>query len=87
MISWIGLLEASVSGGICIILFFFISLLFGGKYPAKYKKVIWLLIAIRLCIPISFSLLPQVLTVKVPVYVFHEREKSGVAGAAKGEPG
>ena len=80
MISWVGLLEASVSGGICIVLFFVISQLCGEKYPAKYKKVIWFLIGLRLCIPISLSLLPQVLTVKVPVYVFHEREKSGVAG-------
>ena len=82
MISWIGLLEASVSGGICIALFFFISQLCGEKCPAKYKKVVWLLIALRLCIPISFSLLPQALTVKVPVYVFDERENSSTTGAA-----
>ena len=79
--SWVGLLEASVSGGICIALFFCISQLCGEKCPAKYKKVIWLLIALRLCIPISFSLMPQALTVKVPVYVLDARENSSMAGA------
>ena len=82
MISWLGLLEASASGGICIILFFVISQLCGEKYPAKYKRVIWFLIALRLCIPISFSLLPQAFTVKVPVHVLGERENGSMAGAA-----
>ena len=82
MISWLGLLEASASGGICIILFFVISQLCGEKYPAKYKRVIWFLIALRLCIPVSFSLLPQALTIKVPVYVIDERENGSMAGDA-----
>lgn len=81
MISWLGLLEASASGGICIVLFFFISQLCGEKYPAKYKRIIWFLIALRLCIPISFALLPQALTVKVPVYVLEGREKGSMAEA------
>ena len=80
MISWLGLLEASASGGICIVLFFIISQLCGEKYSAKYKRVIWFLIALRLCIPISFSLLPQALTVKMPVYVLDRRENSSMAG-------
>lgn len=82
--SWLGLLEASASGGICIVLFFFISQLCGEKYPAKYKKVIWFLITLRLCIPINFSLLPQAFTVKLPVYVLGERVNSGMADVANG---
>ena len=82
MISWLGLLEASASGGICVVLFFVISQLCGEKYPAKYKRVIWFFIALRLCIPISFSLLPQALTIKVPVYVIDERENGSMAGVA-----
>lgn len=82
MISWLGLLEASVSGGICIILFFFISQICGEKYPAKYKRMVWFLIALRLCIPISFALLPQALTVKVPVYVLDGRENGSMATTA-----
>ncbi|MCH5255267.1 MAG: hypothetical protein J1F41_10115 [Lachnospiraceae bacterium] len=76
MISLIGLLEASVSGGICIILFFLVSQLCGERYPAKYKKVIWLLIALRLCIPVGFSLVPQPVTIQVPVYVLEGKEES-----------
>lgn len=82
MISWLGLLEASVSGGICIILFFFISQICGEKYPAKYKRMVWFMIALRLCIPISFALLPQALTVKVPVYVLDGRENGSMATTA-----
>ncbi|MDE5893188.1 MAG: M56 family metallopeptidase, partial [Acetatifactor sp.] len=68
-----GVLEASVVGGICIILFFLVSQLFGERYRANYKKVIWLLIALRLCIPVSLSLFPKPVTVHMPVYVLGER--------------
>ena len=80
MFSWMGLLEASIAGGICIILFFLVSQLCGERYTAKYKKVIWLLIALRLCIPINSSLFPQPVTVQMPVYVLGERGSSRVVG-------
>ena len=80
MFSWMGLLEASAAGGICIMLFFLVSQICGGRYTAKYKKVIWLLIAIRLCIPINSSLLPQPFTVRMPVYVLGERGSGQAAG-------
>lgn len=74
MISWMGLLEASVAGGICIILFSFASQLCGQRYWAKYKKIIWFLIALRLCIPVSSLFISQPFTVQVPVYVLGNRE-------------
>lgn len=80
MITWMGFLEASVAGGICILLFSLVSQLCGERYRAKYKKVIWLLIALRLCIPISASLIPQPFTIKMPVYVLGGRTGSPVAG-------
>lgn len=72
MFTWLGLLEASAIGGICIVLFFLISLLFGERYRAGARKVIWLLIALRMCIPISSSLFPKPFTVQIPVYVLQE---------------
>lgn len=69
MFTWLGLLEASVVGGICIILFFLVSQLFGERYRANYRKVIWLLIVVRMCIPISMSIFPKPVTVQVPVFV------------------
>ena len=81
MFSWMGLLEASIAGGICIILFFLVSQLCGERYTAKYKKVIWLLIALRLCIPINFSHFPQPVTVQMPVYVLGERGSSQAVGS------
>lgn len=74
MVSWIGLLEASVTGGICIALFLLASRLFGERYRAKYRKVVWLLIALRLCVPVSFSVVPKLFTVQMPVLVLGESE-------------
>ena len=73
MFTWLGLLEASAVGGICIVLFFLISLLFGERYRANYRKVIWLLIALRMCIPVSILLFPKPVTVQVPVFVMTSR--------------
>lgn len=80
MISWMGLLEASVAGGICIVLFYLLSQICGERYWARYKKVIWLLIAVRLCFPVSSPLFPQPFKVQMPVYVLGERDSSQVAG-------
>lgn len=80
MFSWMGLLEASVAGGICILLFAVASQLWGQRYWAGYKKVIWLLIGLRLCIPVTLSLLPQTFTVQVPVYVLSERGNGQALG-------
>lgn len=81
MFSWLGLLEASAVGGTCILLFFLISLLQGERYLAGYKKIIWLLIALRMCIPVSISLFPKPVNVQVPVYVLREDRKTAVWGS------
>ena len=79
MFTWLGLLEASVVGGICIVLFFLVSLLSGERYRASYKKVIWLLIALRMCIPVNLSFFPKPITVQVPVYVLKENSQAADA--------
>lgn len=80
MLSWMGLLEASVAGGICIVLCLLVSMLCGGRYRAKYKKIVWLLIALRLCIPVSLPVFPQLFTVQLPVYALEVRESKPVIG-------
>lgn len=82
MSAWLGLLEASVVGGICIVLFFAVSQFLGVRYRSGYKKVVWLLIALRMCIPVSTSFFPKPFTVQVPLYVL--RESGAEAGAAYG---
>ncbi len=77
MFSWMGLLEASAAGGICIVLFFLLSQLFGERYSAKYRRLVWILIAVRMCVPVCASLLPRPLTVQVPNLVLGERRISG----------
>lgn len=79
---WLGFLEASAVGSICIVLFFVISLLLGVRYRTGYKRIIWLLIALRMCIPVSTSFFPKPVTVSVPLYVL--RESGAGAGSAHG---
>lgn len=82
MFTWLGLLEASVVGGICIVLFFLVSLLSRERYRAGYKKVVWLLIALRMCIPVSISFFPKPITVQMPVYVLRENSQAADADNA-----
>lgn len=77
MFSWMGLIEASAAGGICIIVFFFVSQLFGERYWARYRRLIWVLIALRMCIPVCASLLPRPVTVQIPNLVLGERRTAG----------
>lgn len=75
MFTWLGLLEASAVGGICIVLFFLLSQLFAERYRAGSRKVIWLLIALRMCIPISTVSYPKPINVQVPVYVLRDESR------------
>lgn len=79
---WLGFLEASAVGSICILLFFAVSQLLGARYRTGYKKVVWLLIALRMCIPVSTSFFPKPVTVSVPLYVL--RESGFKAGSVHG---
>lgn len=89
---WLGLLEASTVGGICIVLSFMVSQMLGVRYRAGYRKVIWLLIALRMCVPFSSSFFPKPITVQVPLYVLGESEagmpyEAQIAGKAEAAAG
>lgn len=56
-----------------MVLFFLVSHFSGERLRAEYRKAIWLLIALRLCIPVSSSVFPQPFTVQVPTMVLGER--------------
>lgn len=87
MFTWVGMLEASVVGAICIVLFFLFSRLWGERYRAGYRKVIWLLIALRMCIPVSTSFFQKPVTVQVPVYVFGETRQAALTDAVPQDGG
>ena len=82
MFSWTGLLEASVTGGICIVLCALVSILCKERYRARYKKIIWFLIALRLCIPVSTPFFPQPFTIQLPVYVLGDGESARIIDSA-----
>lgn len=78
MLIWLGMLEASVVGAICIVLFFLVSRILGERYRIGYRKVIWFLIALRMCIPICASFAKPI-TVQVPTYVLQQNRQMAEA--------
>lgn len=72
----IGLLGASLAGGICILIFYIISILCRNKYRIRIKKVIWLFIALRLLIPLNIMGI-KTITVEIPNVVLGETPVSG----------
>lgn len=79
MVSWMGLLEASAAGGICIVLFYLVSQFWGEHYRAKYRKILWILIALRMCIPVSSQLFPRLAIVEIPILVLRENGGGQIA--------
>lgn len=65
----LGLVEASLIGAICIILFYIISGKFGSRYHQKYKMVVWILIAVRLLIPVHIDLGEPAAVITIPEYI------------------
>ncbi len=64
-----GVLEASLMGTIGILLFCIISFTLKKRCQIEYKKIVWLLIALRLLVPIHITLLPLPLSIEVPNYI------------------
>lgn len=60
------LLQASLTASLLIALAFVLIRLMGKSLSAKYRRLIWLVIALRLLIPIGIALPDAPLTVQVP---------------------
>lgn len=71
---FLNIIEITLSTSFIIIPLLFLSPLLRKKYTAKFKYLIWLIIAIRLMIPINFTL-PQSL-LKIPVVIEASSNKS-----------
>lgn len=65
MIELAGLLETSLSAGIVILSVCLLSIPFRQRYQSKYRKMIWLLITLRLIIPISSPIRPWTLQMEL----------------------
>ncbi len=65
----LGVLEASIVGGIAVLIYRASLAIFGKKISKKHRMLIWLLILIRLMIPIHFNVLEQTKVIELPVYI------------------
>ncbi len=61
----IGILELSVGGALLILLLLLTLRLFGKKFTAKCRYILWILVMLRLAVPFSTGLLPALIEVPV----------------------
>lgn len=66
---WYGFLGASMTGGAAVLQFLLVSAIIKKKYKIAYTKVVWLLIALRLLVPVNMNLYPGNISIAVPSYI------------------
>ena len=59
-------LETSIVGGMIILIYIGITILYGSRFCKRMKKLVWFLIALKLVIPVSFGIDAELFTVKLP---------------------
>lgn len=63
----LGIAEISVSMSFVIAVILILSKVFGKRFSAKCRYIIWALVIIRLCIPLSALYLPRVINIDFPI--------------------
>lgn len=71
---FMGVIGASIMGGLSTILFCLLSWICQKRYRAKTRKIIWIVIAVCLLLPLNMIVMPYTVTVKVPNVVIKEYE-------------
>lgn len=71
----VGIINTSVTGGISIGIFWFLSWMFRKKYRAVVRKNAWILIAVYLLIPLNLDIFPHTYTIQLPNFTSREQEK------------
>lgn len=83
----IGIINASMTGGISIAIFCFLSWAFRRKYRAVSRKKAWILLAVCLMIPLNLDTLPHIYTLQLPNLVVGERGTDSYKGDNKPQSG
>ncbi len=81
MIELAGLLETSLSAGIVILSVCLLSIPFRQRYQSRYRKMIWLLITLRLIIPISSPIRPWTLQMELKNIELHTQKAPAQKGS------
>lgn len=69
---WIVYLEASIVASVAMLCFMILSSALNIRYRKKYKRLVWMLIMLRLLVPLSFSLWENHYVVEMPMYTIGE---------------
>ncbi|MBP3609579.1 MAG: hypothetical protein J6J42_04500 [Lachnospiraceae bacterium] len=72
----LNIMEASIAGGMAVIVFAVLSFVFGRKSKKKYKMLIWCLIMLRFLIPLQSREQSVLVQLEVPVYRLNEVSNS-----------
>ena len=71
----LGIIEITLTMSALIILALIFSKLFGARFLAKCRYIVWALIILRLCIPLNLPILPPLYTYELPSEDFKVEEE------------
>ena len=74
----LGVFEITIGMSLFIVLLLLGLKLFGGKFTAKCRYIIWALVMIRLAIPFSFGLLPTLIEIPIDTELVQSEDLSSV---------
>lgn len=70
-----GLLETSLSVGVVILMMLILSVISKGKYRGRCQRAVWLLLSLRLMVPISSPAFPQALRMEIKMEGHTDRKR------------
>lgn len=65
----LSLFEMTVTMSVIILLLLLLSAIFGHRYKARSRYIVWVIVLVRLCIPLGFSFFPAVIEVEIPAQI------------------
>lgn len=75
---FLNILEITVGISLLVLIMLLVLKLFGGRFTAKCRYILWTLVLVRLAIPFSFNILPSIIEVPIQTDVIVNEEQNEV---------
>ena len=75
---FLNILEITVGISLLVLIMLLVLKLFGGRFTAKCRYILWLFVLVRLAIPFSFNILPSIIEVPIQTDVIVNEEQNEV---------
>ena len=62
----LGLFEVSLTMAAAVLVLLVLSRLFGGRFTAKCRYIVWAVVVLRLCIPVGSNIVTPIFSVSLP---------------------